>query len=473
MRFTVGRKIWLGFMVLIISVIITFNLTYSTASDGLSTFQESDKITERITNVNSPSQYAVVQLKMAVVESKTLITKWALIQSREDDQDKVTLNKLTEQVIPAIKDSIITLSEHWSVEEDSIISSVFADLDELFWLHEQIKFALSSFESYEDATNVLLYRPMVLPDGEVDVLTNRILFYLDELIDKMDANTTNSLHDQRDTQGKTSDSFQFLLTFVFWLLIAIPVYGILVALFTTRSIVKPVGSLKEVLISLGRGVFPKDKVIASNDEIGEMTQAMNQLVDGLQRTTDFAHEVGKSNFDYPYEPLSDDDTLGHALLKMRDELAENERMLVQKVEERTAEVVRQKEEIEEQKLRVEELYTDVTDSIRYAKRLQESILPSHQMIKALIPNSFVLYKPKDIVSGDFYWFQKRNNKVLFAAVDCTGHGVPGAFMSLVGSNGLNAAVKEHALEQPAEILSDLHKQASATPKSRRKRRRNA
>lgn len=464
MRFTVARKIWLGFMVLIISVIVTFSLTLKTVSEGQEANEESDKISEQITNVNSPSQYMVVQLKMAIVESKTLITKWALVESIADDQDKLKLNKLTGEEIPLMQDSIIALKQFWNAEEDSIIEQVFSDMEELFWLHEQIKMAMSSIESYSDPTTFLIYRPMVLPEGEIDALTNQILWHLDELIDMLDSRTISALQAEQDSRAERSENEQFLLGFLFWLLIAIPIYGILVAFFTTRSIVKPVMKLKGVLVSLGRGVFPDEKVSPSNDEIGEMTVAMNQLVDGLQNTTDFAHEVGRTNFDYPYEPLSDEDTLGHALLKMRDELAEAERILVQKVEERTAEVVAQKEELEEQKHRIEELYTDVTDSIRYAKRLQESILPSRDMISKLIPQSFVLYKPKDIVSGDFYWFKKSKskNKVLFAAVDCTGHGVPGAFMSLVGSNGLNAAVKEHALENPAEILGDLHRQAYST-----------
>lgn len=78
----------------------------------------------------------------------------------------------------------------------------------------------------------------------------------------------------------------------------------------------------------------------------------------------------------------------------------------------------------------------------------------------MLPESFVLFKPKDIVSGDFYWFFERKDKILFAAVDCTGHGVPGAFMSLVGANALNQAVKEHELAEPARILEDLNKLSS-------------
>ena len=191
-----------------------------------------------------------------------------------------------------------------------------------------------------------------------------------------------------------------------------------------------------------------------------MSEAMNSLVRGLKETTQFAHEVGQSNFNYEYQPLSKDDMLGQALLKMKDELAETERILEQKVKERTEEVVKQKDEIDSQRAKLEELYTDVTASIRYAKRLQDSILPPEVIIKKQFPSSFVLIKPKDIVSGDFYWTGKHKNELMCSAGDCTGHGVPGAFMSLVGANGLNSAVIEHKFSAPGEILDDLNKYAS-------------
>lgn len=105
---------------------------------------------------------------------------------------------------------------------------------------------------------------------------------------------------------------------------------------------------------------------------------------------------------------------------------------------------------------------DITDSITYAKKIQEAILPSDKQVALLLPESFVLYKPKDIVSGDFYWATQWGNKILFAAVDCTGHGVPGAFMSIVGQNLLNQAINEHGLTKPNLILNSLNKGISRT-----------
>ena len=115
------------------------------------------------------------------------------------------------------------------------------------------------------------------------------------------------------------------------------------------------------------------------------------------------------------------------------------------------------EEITKQKEIIEEKNRDIMDSIRYAKRIQEAILPTNQILASNLKDYFIYYRPKDIVSGDFYWAHAlQPGKVLIAAVDCTGHGVPGAFVSIVGFNGLNQAVKEFHLTKPAEILDRLN-----------------
>jgi len=108
-----------------------------------------------------------------------------------------------------------------------------------------------------------------------------------------------------------------------------------------------------------------------------------------------------------------------------------------------------------QKQQIETKNKDITDSIQYAKRIQGAILPSDKLIKTYLENSFVLYKPKDIVAGDFYWMDKKDDNILFAAADCTGHGVPGAMVSVVCNNALNRAVREFNLSEPAKILDKV------------------
>jgi serine phosphatase RsbU (regulator of sigma subunit) len=109
--------------------------------------------------------------------------------------------------------------------------------------------------------------------------------------------------------------------------------------------------------------------------------------------------------------------------------------------------------IEQQKEIVEKKNKEILDSIQYAKRLQDAILPTRKLVKSYFVESFVLYEPKDIVSGDFYWMEVKDGLTMFAAADCTGHGVPGAMVSVVCANALNKAVNELNLTDPGAILN--------------------
>jgi len=113
---------------------------------------------------------------------------------------------------------------------------------------------------------------------------------------------------------------------------------------------------------------------------------------------------------------------------------------------------KQKGIIEEQKLMVEEKQKEILDSITYAKRIQKAILPSGKLLNSTLPEHFVLYRPKDIVAGDFYWMEKKGDLIYLAACDCTGHGVPGAMVSVVCNNALNRAVREYGIKEPSKIL---------------------
>ena len=106
---------------------------------------------------------------------------------------------------------------------------------------------------------------------------------------------------------------------------------------------------------------------------------------------------------------------------------------------------------------VEHHRDEILSSIEYAQRIQAAILPPLEYFQTVIPHSFIYYQPKDVVSGDFYWLMESNQKIILAAVDCTGHGVPGAFMSMVGNDLLNTIVQEKNVIQADKILTQLHK----------------
>lgn len=116
-----------------------------------------------------------------------------------------------------------------------------------------------------------------------------------------------------------------------------------------------------------------------------------------------------------------------------------------------------KRKIEESNLIISQKNKDILDSINYAKRIQSAILAPKEEIFATFKDAFILYKPKDIVSGDFYYFSKVDNHGIIAAADCTGHGVPGALMSMIGNDLLNHVTRERKTTKPSDILDLLHK----------------
>jgi len=138
-----------------------------------------------------------------------------------------------------------------------------------------------------------------------------------------------------------------------------------------------------------------------------------------------------------------------AFVKGRERILKKQNLkLEQTVTERTAEVV-------EEKKKVEEKHYALTESIVYAQRLQAAVMPPQEAVRTLFPDSFLLFLPRDVVSGDFYWCEERDGIRYVAVGDCTGHGVPGAMLSIIGLNGLNRALNELNITAPAEFLTQL------------------
>lgn len=127
----------------------------------------------------------------------------------------------------------------------------------------------------------------------------------------------------------------------------------------------------------------------------------------------------------------------------------------QLLQEQNKQILAQKEEIENQRDHIKQQSNEITSSIRYAKRIQSAVLPPISLIEENLHKNFILYKPRDIVSGDFYWTHSSGNITMWAAADCTGHGVPGAFLSIIGHKALDQAVNEFNLTMPNELLDKL------------------
>ena len=439
MKFTIGRRIGLGFAIFILLTVIAFILT-------VVILNESKRRTETVVGQVTPSVAELKELNLLLQRSHTDVSKWYYNKSFNDVEFRDELKSIISKEYPRKKEILIEFSKLWTDEEKKQLAIIFTKIEELFKSYQsEIIDQLNTPEAYDDP-NIYMLARLPYEQSEIDI---RVIY--------KNLNSLIGLKQKfaKDTTEEMFVSINFLKTFVQLLGITLMIGGLLIAIFTTRSITVPIQVLKKMLLSMGLGILPKERVSATRDEIGEMGNALNDLIRSMQHTTDFAKETGAGNFDASYTPLSKDDSLGHALLKMRDDLAENERVLEQKVIERTEEVVRQKSEIENKNEELEILYKQVTDSIHYAKRIQDAILPTSSSVKQLLPDAFILFKPKDIVSGDFYWIEKKDKLVYFAAVDCTGHGVPGAFMSLVGHNILKDIINNTTVTKPSEILDRL------------------
>ncbi len=216
-------------------------------------------------------------------------------------------------------------------------------------------------------------------------------------------------------------------------------------------------------------IYRKTKVIT--DPVKNLLDKVNRITDG--HMNERADIVGNNEIA----------SLSEQFNRMIEQLESYYNELEEKVRERTSEIMAQKEEIEAQRdsiqeqrnilsdingslqkayLEIEGQKKHIEDSIHYARRIQNAILPPDDFVENLLVDSFVLYKPKDIVSGDFYWVAQKDGMAIVAAVDCTGHGVPGAFMSIVGFNQLNIAVNVKSVSQPDEILNALNEGVTKT-----------
>ncbi len=215
------------------------------------------------------------------------------------------------------------------------------------------------------------------------------------------------------------------------------IYIFLILRWTTRSIVNPVNELLVNMKKVRTDGETSYTLVRTNDEVGELAEGFNIM---LQKIKDYISNISQMNAD-----------------------------LEDKVIERTKEIEEQKEEIEAQK---EEITTQlevvisqrdtieaqqyqILDSIHYAKRIQTAILPPDDLFMSAFSDHFILNRPRDIVSGDFYWSIKKNNKTFVAVADCAGHGVPGAFLSILGISYLNEIANMNNCDDASEILGKL------------------
>jgi PAS domain S-box-containing protein len=311
-RFTIARKLLVGFGIVTMAVIISSSLTFLT-------LQKNKQINEEVSKTLSPSENYLNELTALVVNSKMLIKNWVFIERKNDTPDKIKLRKLHNESFPDLEEKILVLEKSWSTNDQKEINNLLSAInDTLFEYHRTIMDQLSSFEAYDDVMIVFEVNPMVQEDGEVISYTDNIIERLENLTSKFTKLTT----EKNEEMFSSLDKFQ---NFIILMGVILIITALIIGFVTMRQIVSPINYLKEFLLMMTKGILPKEKMIVTNDEIGDMSEALNTFVDALRNTSEFSLEIGKGNFNMDFKPLSNKDILGNSLLDMRDNLKKAEK----------------------------------------------------------------------------------------------------------------------------------------------------
>lgn len=307
---SIKQRIYLGFFILVSLFVINAIVTNMT----LNTQQKS---AQYLSGTVNPSLETLRDLKSVLLESKMYTTNWVFLRYNQDDKNK--LKRIHEIEYPAIKEKISKLSLHWRsrVASDSL-KIVFDSFDELLAIEKKIMQSLAHFSDYDD--------PVIKLEAE-GKLEEEVLPRTTFLISGLN-NVYNNGLEVRETQSILLNSSTTKLRWsILVLAIVIACSAIFLSIYLTKLIIAPIKRMSSIVNDMGKGITRKINYHANGNEMGAMVRSINNLSDKLQATATFAKEVGLRNFKAPYKPLSEDDTLGKALLAMRDNLKRGELIL--------------------------------------------------------------------------------------------------------------------------------------------------
>ena len=313
-NFNIGNKIFGSFIVLVLLFAVNASIILYTANNVKGIVTNSSQVI-------NPSRDAINDLITLVYRSKMLITNWVYLQANEDD--KALMRVIIDKEYPEVKQRITDLMTKWddgtNVDADStsqaVMSDALAKFDALLTgSSENIIGKLRKFEDYEDPTTKMLSADYI--DQYVVPESAALIKVLEHLRQRQNEIT-------RASEGSLVSSTSSLLVLTLILSVSLIFIAILFAYLLKRSITEPIHYVRNMIIKMGRGELVEDHHRKfSEDEIGEMAAAMDNLVKGLKATTQFAENIGKGKYDSEFKALSDKDVLGAALLTMRSNLVQ-------------------------------------------------------------------------------------------------------------------------------------------------------
>lgn len=306
-RFSIAAKLILGIGIIIIAI-----LSYSYIINN--SLEKSRKFNKKTSELYVPSTRELNELHFLVKQSKALIKNWVFIDKKANTEDKTELIRLHNQNFPEIHENISELSQKWDENEQQKYQQIYQAInDTLFDMHKNIMNQLDKPEAYENSAILSKVRPKVGYGGEVITLSNEI----GNNIESLKASMQKKVNTSRQKISAILTNFD---NYILLASIILVVLSIIIAIFLARVTIRPIRKVQHILFSMCQGILPKEKLKVHNDEIGDMSAALNDLVDSFKQFTHFAKEIGEGNYDANFKPLSDQDDLGNALLEMRDNL---------------------------------------------------------------------------------------------------------------------------------------------------------
>ncbi|OQP47819.1 response regulator [Niastella populi] len=416
---SIRRKINLSFSLLVFLFVVNGIIT-------LITLQNTKKLAYNVSEIIDPALVALNDLNQMLLESKMYTTNWVFLRSKQQDKD--LLVKLHRSDYQALKERLDGYSARWkdSYLKDSL-QKVYTGFEELLLIEKAIMGSLQKFEDYDD---------LVIRLEAERKIEDEVLPKTDALMQSLSNIMAHAKKIRLEEHLLLKRSSNELRAIIIVLAISIICIGLFLAIYMTRVIIGPINKIKAIVNDLGKGIIPSSALETRKDEIGEMIQAVNNLSEKTLATTQFAHEVGIRNFNIPFQPLSEEDVLGKALIVMRDNLNASEKeikqsaidlhkkdQLLQAVAEATHQLI-SNNDIEEAmgesiRLLGIKMNIDIVNIFKSSGDLQNAML-SDQLMRWTAQNNEIEYKRPEFQHIKYmsYAFKKlSNNEIYYSFID--------------------------------------------------------
>lgn len=301
LNISIKERIYLSFSVLVLLFVVNGVIT-------ISTLNKNKQLSQNISSVIDPSLKAIEDFEDILIESKMYTTNWVFL--RANAEDKEALKKLHTITYPQLKTKLGLLSSRWEnrVLADSL-DKIFIDFEKLLVIEKQLMSSLQKFEDYDDPVKKLEAESVV--EDELLPRTSLVIASLHKVVTSESVLRT----EKNNLLEYSSSNLRMLITVLAFIIVCI---GILLSLYMSKAIINPINKIRNIINDLGKGITRKVDHRVSADEIGSMVFSVNNLSEKLRATATFATEIGKRNFNVDFEPLSAEDSLGIALVAMRD-----------------------------------------------------------------------------------------------------------------------------------------------------------